>query len=280
VVATQFPNILDPELEPFLLKTSMLRKFVILCLLAGITGAVVVACAIATADYNADIPLEQRCWSNQRFELARSLAGIDPADLRQQFPCEIYLDSADWCSAEGIQADLRTLDAIRPDSALENRELLFNALTSGLEKRWEQKFSAYQPDTLISLAQWASRFYDYQEAVDENDARVFRIVSRHWFIKLSNVLSQIAEVDASVKYSFKFRYLVAVCQTKGFSPPISNSKLEKTVVYFIDQKYSYLFHRFWNSTDWKFKAIAGLGLLILLYGLVCIFRVHFLTSRK
>ena len=236
------------------------------------------AYAAVLSDYDANILAEQRCQS-KHFELTQYLAGIAPANLSQHFPYEFYLNSSNWCSADGIRATLAVLDSFRPDSLSENRELLFNALTIHLEKRWEKKFSNYQPDTLISLAHWVARFYDYQEAVDVNDAQVFRIVSRYWFVKLSNALSRFSEDDTSIKYSFKFRYIVAICQSKGFSPPISNSMLEKTLIYFMDQNYGYLFHRFWNSTDWKFKAFSGLGLLTIFYGFVCIFKVHFSKNR-
>ena len=171
--------------------------------------------------------------------------------------------------------DLQVLDDSYPSNTSLNRELLVQSLTTELEKHWAAKFSTFQPDTLIHLLQWAARFNDYKDVVSKSDAKIFRIVSRHWFIWVSNQLAQFSKKKPSIKYNFKFKYLVGVCQSKGFSPPIGNSNIEKTVNYFIEQSYSYLFNRFWNSTGLGFKVMAGIGLMIFLYSFICIFKVHF-----
>jgi hypothetical protein len=255
--------------------TKLLRNLLFLVLVALTALAAAVACVAAMANYDSNISQEKPCPPRQDFQLARHLAGTNGSNLRERFPHQIYLDSADWCSPTGILQDLQALDAINPDSTHLNRELLTQSLTTELEKQWAPKFASFQPDTLIHVLHWAARFHDYKDVVSKADARVFRIVSRHWLTRASNYLAQISEKKPSFKYNFKFKYLVGVCQSKGCSPPTGNSNIEKTAGYFIEQNYSYLFNRFWNSTGLGFKIVAGSGLMVLLYSFICVFKVHF-----
>lgn len=243
----------------------------VLLVLGGILAGFVIG-----ADYSSNIPQERDCPPSNGFRLERYLptAGINAGNLWERFPVKDYLDSANWCNAADISRDLQQLDLVSPDSTAPNRELLARILSTDLQKRMAGVFTTYQPDSLIQILQWADRFSHYKDA-DLPNAKVYRVVSRHWFNLVSNRLGQLADERPSIKYDFKFKYLVAFCHAKTFSPPIGNSKKEKIINYFIEKNYSYLFNRFWNSTGWLFKLAVFLVLGLQPYAWWCVFKVHF-----
>jgi hypothetical protein len=232
--------------------------------------------SIKHTDYSSDIPQERDCPPSNGFEIKIHLpvAGINANTLLEQFPRIAYLDSAGWCDAASISRDLQQLDFVNPDSTSLNRELMIQLLSSDLQKRMIGVFNNYQPDSLIQILQWADKFSHYKE-VDLPNAKVYRVVSRFWFNLVSNHLGKLAEERPSIKYDFKFKYLVSYCHAKTFSPPIGYSNIEKTINYFIDKNYSYIFYRFWNSTGWLIKLAVFFGLLLQVYAFWCVFKVHF-----
>lgn len=254
--------------------TRLLKKILLLLLVAAAVPTMIVVVTSAAADYAADIEPNASCPPRNGFQLAASLTGADASNLGARFSHAAYLDSADWCSPASILRDLQTLDTLNPDSTPLNRALLIEALTVELEKRVAPRLSTYQPDSLIRMLHWAGRLHDCAEVLSKPDARVFRIVSQHWINWIANRLSAYAEAESAIKYHFKFKYMVGVCQTKGFFPPLGNSNSEKVLNYFIEQRFGYLFHRFWHSTGWAFKALTGLGLALLLYAFRCLIIHH------
>jgi len=254
--------------------TRLLKKIILLLLFAAAVLATVVAVTAVTADYSADIEPNASCPPRNDFQLAAQLDGADASNLGVRFSYATYLDSADWCNPAGILRDLHTLDAINPDSTPLNRALMIEALTVELEKRVAPRLNTYQPDTLIHMLHWAGRLHDCTEVLSKPDARVFRIVSQHWINWIANQLAAHAEAESALKYQFKFKYMVGICQAKGFFPPLGNSKTEKVLNYFIEKRFGYLFHRFWHSTGWAFKALAGLALALVLYAFRCLVVLH------
>lgn len=249
--------------------TNLLQKLAWVLAAASVALVVAVALAAVASDYDANIVVRPFCLPRDE---ANPAGGI--------FSEETLLNGSEWCSPAGILQTLQTLDAAHPDSTRQNRDRIIYALTEKLEQRIAPALMTYHPDTLIQLVYWANRLYDCKDVLASPDARVFRIVSRHWLSGISNRLGGFSEKNSALKYGFKFRYIVGVCQSRGFFPPIGNSTLEKIIINLSEKKYGYLFHRLWHSTGWAFKTVVGIGLAVVLYAFRCMVVLHLQRFRN
>lgn len=256
-----------------------IRKLIFLLLFVLLTFTVCIAYFVVKTDYSSNIPKERPCPSKPAFQLERHLTKANASNISESFPYQTYLDSADWCDVGAIVRDLHLMDSINADSIQLNREILGKALTEELEKSLVNSFVNYNPDSLILLLQWAVRFNNYQD-IDKSNSKLYRIVYRHWFNFVSNHLGIYAKGNPEIKYDFKFKYLVAVCHAKSFSPPIGNTYGEKIINHFIEKNYSYLFNRFWNATGLLFKVVVTVGLAFLFYAFWCVLKVSFRKKIK
>lgn len=242
---------------------------------AGWALALGLGIIIIRANYDASVLQEQPCSGIYRdFFLSHALTKIDSSHLVENFPYGTYLDSSAWCNPVSLIQDLNIMDSLYPGQPGIHRQIISSALTDTLEYRMASVLATYHPDTLTWLLQWASRFGHYQD-IDKKNAKVYRVVYRFWFNKVSNLLGKYADADANLKYEFKFKYLSSVCHTQRFTPPVGRSKLEKVIDNVINQKFSYLFNRFWHGTKWHFKIVALTGIMVLIYALWCIYRINF-----
>ena len=99
------------------------------------------------------------------------------------------------------------------------------------------------------------------------DAYVYGIAYEHWMNFISNKLGEYYENTPGIKYDYKFKYLTSVCRSKMFLPPTGNATDEKIVNYLSEQKYAYLFNRFWNGTSIWIKLLFSLLAVIVLYSI-------------
>lgn len=232
-----------------------------------------VGAQLVKTDYEANIPQERPCPFEAKFQLNHYLTRVDASNISQKFPYKAYLDSANWCNIQTITSDLELMDKTNGDTEL-NRDVMAQALTETLELRLQKSLQDFNPDSLIFLLQWAGRFNNYQE-LDEKNAQLYRRVHRYWFNLVSNKMGQYAEQHSSLKYNFKFKYIVASCHSKMFSPPIGYSGSEKIINNLIEQNFAYLFNRFWYSTGIVYKLVALVIITFCFYALWCIYKVHF-----
>jgi len=228
-------------------------------------------------DFDSAIPTIKPCATKSHFELKYHLDKIELSKLYDEFPYERYLDSASWCDIKMVIKDVESIDQFY-EAESKGISTIIEALTSKLESRYQLRHTYYNPDGLIEILQWAMSFK--QSSDDYNINKIQRIISRYWFNFVSIKLAQFAKEKPRLKYDFKFRYLVALCNSYKYSPSIGNSKFEKVVLNFIDSNFCYMFNRFWNSTGLVFKLIVGLLGLFQLCAYWCVIVVHFRTKRN
>jgi len=228
---------------------------------------------IVNTDYSVEIPAEKECPPGNVPSILRFIQKSNPADVAASFPYGPFLESTSFCNLRNIQNDLKIIDSCFKENPNSGREIYIKALTEKLEERISPSFIHYNPDSLITLIQWVVKFDAYKD-LDDNNARIYKIIFRHWMNFISNRLGKYYEDNSAIKYDFKFRYLTAICQSKKYAPPLGDSKTEKVVTNLIDQKWAYMFNRFWNGTGPMFKLFVSLGLLVTLYGFFCIFKTH------
>ena len=192
-----------------------------------------------------------------------TLKKLEWSKLEIDFPYGDYLDAATWCDIKAVIQHVEELDNFYQGEDPKGVQIIIEALSKRLEKRYELRHTYYNPEGLIEILQWAISFKQYSD--DHKTNKIQRIITRYWFNYVSGKLSFFAKQKPSLKYDFKFRYLVGLCNSYKFSPSIGNSKFEKVILNFIDTNFGYMFHRFWYSTGVVFKLVVGLGVMLQLY---------------
>lgn len=249
-----------------------------------IAAFVLVECAFILpkalkADYGASIPPESSCPPDNNFNLASHLTGINKDSLLQFFPYQLYLDSSNFCNIQSIQKAIADLNTFNPADSSKNQEVIYMALTDKLAQRIEPSLKTYHPDSLLKILQWSNKFDSYKD-LDTANARAYNAISGYWLGVVTNHLSAYAEVNSSLKYQFKFRYIQGLCQSRQYQPSIGDTGFEKIVLDSIDSRWSYLFQRFWFGTGWLFKLVVLLGFSLTIYGYSCIIIKHLKQVKK
>jgi hypothetical protein len=165
---------------------------------------------------------------------------------------------------------MRMLDTICGKSSM-GGDIIYKSLTEELEKKLKPTLTSFNADTLIWLVQWAERFKYYAE-VDQANASLFQPLNDHWMNFIANHLNNLYKNDESIKYDYKFRYLMSRCAENKYNIDIGNSKKEKFVYNIIDQQWSYILNRFIIGTSLLFKICIIIILSITLYGYFCIIK--------
>ena len=226
---------------------------------------------ISRIDYTENIP-QYQIKEKHSFNLSKHTNNLNETNLLEKFPYNIYLDSANYEIIEFIRKDLETLNSFSKDSML-NQQVLSIALTEKLDKRISSHFDRYNPDSLITIIQWAERFNFYAE-IDKKNAPFYQTVYDYWMNFTIARLDKYYIDDYLIKYNFKFKYIQNRCKEKTYTGAIGNNQFEKVINNIIEKNWSYLINRFWIGTTFVFKLIITLFSLFTFYGYICIFRFH------
>ncbi len=179
-------------------------------------------------------------------------------NLYETFPYEDYTQKIDYNNFQLIDAHLVELDTITKSPFL-SQSILSLALTTKLKQ-----INYTNLDSLYSILLWADQFqnYSYKQPKYRD---FYESIQSYWLNKVANTLTDISKENTGIKYNFKYRYLIQYCRERGFNIGGKVSKIEKIVIYFIDQKWSYLFARFWGGTSWVFKGMVFIAIAINLF---------------
>lgn len=176
-------------------------------------------------------------------------------NLYETFPYEVYVQKIDFTNFHILDAHLVELDTITKNSFL-TQSILSVALTSKLTQ-----LNSTDLDTLHSVLQWSDQFQEYS-LQQTNYQGFYQSIQSYWYNQVANTLTEMSKQNSDIKFRFKYRYLIQRCKEKGFIIGGKVSKTEKIVIYFVEQKWSYLFYRFWNGTSLLFKGIVFSAILI------------------
>ncbi len=227
---------------------------------------------VINIDYSDNIP-QYKAKEINNFHLYDHIKNLNQNNLIKDFPYNIYLDSANYDNIVSLRRAISDLDSISKDHML-NQQVLSIALTEKLDERINSNFEKYNPDSLITLIQFAEKFNLYSET-DRENAILYRSIYEHWMDYTIKKLDFYYNENLSIKYNYKYKYLVSRCSEKTYYGAVGKTQFEKVVNNVIEKNWSYLFNRFWIATSAPFKTIGFLLMLITLYGYICIFRFHF-----
>lgn len=248
-----------------------MKKKILLWLPLIILGVVLLFFIVRT-DHSNYVPQQRSLPTKSSFNLKLRIKKSDSTDLLNLFPYDIYLDSADRWNIGSIKNDLKVLDDAYNDSSM-NRQVLSIALTSKLFSRIDNYLNKYNPDTLIYLIQWAEKFQDYALIEPENDL-FYNSICSYWLSSLSNKIHFYSTQNNSIKYDFKFKYIVARLTELSSNPGIGVTKFEKVIDNVVSNKWSHLIESSWNQTSLLQKLAFFMIVFITIYGYYCIIRKH------
>jgi hypothetical protein len=214
-------------------------------------------------DYANDIPVERPLKQGSHYNLYNRLRQIDVSNLKETFPYDNYLDSANIYDVNELKKDLSEMDSLNKD-IYANQEVMSIALTEKLMSRLQSSFVKYNPDSLILMMQWAEKFSAWAE-MDEKNSMLFAAVYDYWFNFISNTLAEYYERSYSIKYNYKFRYISDRLKEKQFTTPVRGTWSEKVVTQLVRKNWSYLFNKLWHSTTILYKCIVLLLILMLIF---------------
>jgi len=228
---------------------------------------------IVGANQNDFMPQQKEIVSDCNFKLSQYLSRIAPGQTEAQFPYKNYIDSTNTGNVSCILNDLKLLDSVTKNHN-ESESILATTLTTKLQDRIDTGFSVYKPDSLILLMQWAEKFQYYGE-IDKNNELFFSSIFDYWLNYICTKLSNYASQKPSLKYDFKFKFLVAKCIEKRYNPSVKVTSFEKFVDNMIQSKWGHLANATWNQTSLTQKIVLVLFFVLTLYGILCIIQKHF-----
>jgi hypothetical protein len=211
----------------------------------------------------------------KQFSIENYLPDSKSVILEEEFPYRAFIDSASWWNEQTITNTLILLDSNRRNHTEDNEDILISCLSDSLMK---YNFHNCSIDSLNMLLNISEKFLAYSEVNPERKF-FYKSIANNWISYVTNHLSALVKTENSFKYSFKCRYLRERCVQLGFIPDFGNTSIEKVILNIADSNWHYLFiDRFWNATTLVFKllifSIIFVLLIILGYGLVCIFQKH------
>jgi hypothetical protein len=233
---------------------------------------------VLKADDDILVPAQKNVARKNSFDLRSHIQGINAADIVNSFPYKAYLDSSNYDNILFIKNDLVTLDSLNPDIGA-NRQLFAELLTNKLYSRDSIRLAGNSLDSLIPVLQWAVKFSDYAE-IDITNRSLFRSVHSYWINIISNKLADYSRETPSIKYQFKFRYLVARCEEFKFFPSVHVTSSEKVVFNITHHKWAHLFSAAWDQTSLSEKLLGLFLILSVLYGYVLVIRQFFSLIKK
>ncbi len=194
---------------------------------------------------------------------------ISGSNLEKHFLTKWFLDSVQYSSINEIKAVLNWMDSLNQDKS-SNQQFLASVLTDSLQNKLKHSFNLYNPDSLNAILFWAGKMKAYSE-VDPDYQLFFDVVSSYWINFVSNNLSKLTEDNSSLKYKFKFKYLVSVCAQNLNQPNIKVSNTEKIINYTIEGRWWYLWDRFIGGTSIIFKIVVFLFGSLIIFSFYCLF---------
>jgi hypothetical protein len=223
---------------------------------------------IAKADTTAIIPQLSNGQGKKRFDVSGCIRRADKSALFASFPYKDYLDSESVWDIDAVKHDLLVMDSLNADQG-ENRKTLSNALTQVLASRERVSLQTWQPDSLLRLIQWSEQFRYYAQ-YDGNSDLFYQSVYQYWFDLVTGRLSALSRDKPSLKYDFKFKYLVTRCYEQRFATSLKITSYEKAFDNVLYSNWGHLINAGWTQSSTMIKVLLFLFLLLTGYGVFAI----------
>lgn len=208
------------------------------------------------------------------YNLASRIKGANSSTLISIFPTKSYLDSGNYINIECLLSELNDIDNITKDPSM-SQQIMSTILTDSLLKRDSINYKTYNPDKYIYLMQSIEK-YQYYAEIDSKHKIFFMAIYDFWMNFISDKLTNFSKEEPSIKYGFKYKFLVAKCSERKYNIGVKVTATEKVIDNLVRSKWGHLFDASWNQTTLIKKLIFVFIFLVFFYGIYCIIHKHFL----
>lgn len=194
------------------------------------------------------------------------------------FPTKSYLDSGNYKNIGCIGNTLKELEELTKSSMI-GEQILSSVLTDSLLQRDSILFSLYNLDNLIYQMQWVEKFQYFAE-IDTKHKLFFISVYDYWMSYIADKLAAFSRDSPSIKYAFKYKFLVAKCSERKYTVGVKVTAVEKVIDNIVRSKWGHLIDASWNQAKLTTKFLFAFIILIIIYGFYCIIHKHLLNEKK
>lgn len=200
-------------------------------------------------------------------------------NIKTDFPCQAFLDSASWWSFQTIKSTFAELETVRKIDHNTANEVMRDCMVGTLLSKWNYT-------NLDSLELLQTVIEKYQSYIDVSPelADFFGEVSDNFGMYVANKLAEIVSNNKEIKSTFRFNYVVQHAKCLMYPPNIGLDNSEKVLLNLSHGNFNYLWDRFWNGTSLFVKSLIFLPTIFLLityiYGFNLIIQKHFKTKIK
>ena len=213
------------------------------------------------------------------YDIHNSFKALTSDNILTTFPYKEYLDSTSWWNFHTIKSSFSELEKIRGVEHNVVNKVLRDCLIDTLLHKWNYE----NLDSLELLLTVIEKYQSYGEASPEL-ANFFGEVADALGMYVAEKLTDIANNNKEIKSTFRFNYVAQRSRCLKYAPNISLDNTEKTIKYFSEGDFSYLWNRFWNGTSlfFKFAILLPLSFLIgkIIYGISLINQKHLNFKKK
>jgi hypothetical protein len=235
----------------------------------------------ANQNHGSNMPSINGVNTGSNFDLKTAVAGIPVNAFMVRFPYTAYVKSNNIQNITSIKEDIKTLEALYPNKEMDIQQTLSLALTDSLKSSYGASFDKFMPDSMIRLFQWAEQFSYYGD-YDPQKQLLYQSIFIYWLTYINNKLADYSEVNANLKYDFKYKFLVAKCAEKKSFVPVKVTAVEKVLYNLLGGHWSHLFNASWQQTTLLQKIFLTLVILITIfsYYLLALFVVKKTVKRN
>ena len=227
---------------------------------------------VGEAGFDNDMPKVQSITPTS-FDLNYHLARIDSGSCQENFPRQIYADSANTYELWAIVQDLSTIES-RCGKSVQPMRLVHSSLTETMYESMVVGNAKLGVDDVMLLLDWADRF-KYYAITDQPHDKMHRAIHTYWMEVIVDWLEDSYKQDYFVKYSYKFNFIRDRCEQSNYKPSIgSDTTVEKILDNLILGKWGYLINRFWIGTGILFKMCVLVLVLLTFYAYGLVVRKH------
>jgi hypothetical protein len=201
-------------------------------------------------------------------------------DLVKNFPYQLYLKKINEYDVKDINNHIKILNNKYPNDTLNNLMFLHTVYFDQLVKIDSASFSKYNPQLLWNKLVWVDQFRSSVESglLSENNAILFNAIYGSWMQYIVDNLYMHYKADNKLKYLSSFKMLKLECEVRKYSLGLGQTRIEKIIERFTHNEFSYLYRKFLQEVNATMLILIILFGSIYIYGLVCIYKIHFIRK--
>ena len=234
---------------------------------------VIIFLFLSKANNDSYLPEQQSINENCSFNLKLSYNEKINFKEINSFPTKSFLDSGNYKNVECLINTLNTLDTLTKDSNI-SQQILFSILSDSLFQRDSNLYTHYNLDNLVRQMQWVEKLQSYAE-IDSRHRNFFKVLYGYWMDSISNRLDQYSKDSTSIKYAFKYKFLIAKFHERQYNVGVKVTPIEKVIDNLVRSQWGHLFDASWNQSTKLMKGIFIFFIFVFFYGIYCIKHKHF-----